>query len=111
MVIISRIQQELGVEPPLDEFLKKPTVRNLALAAAGKIQVKEFLDNMLGSIEKTKEKRGGPGTDAAEIQNNLSQYVEQDVILFNHHKEMLTQPKLFCFPPGTAFGMAYKTLS
>jgi amino acid adenylation domain-containing protein len=111
MVIISRIQKKLGVEPALDEFLKNPTIRNLAISAAGKIQVKQFLDHMLGGIDKLQEKRGEPGTDTAEIERDLLQYVEQDVILFNPQTDRLNRRKLFCFPPGTAYGMAYKTLS
>jgi len=113
MVIISRIHKKLGVEPALDEFLKKPTIRNLAISAAGKIQVKQFLDNMIGGIgiDRQQEKRGEPGTGTAGIERELQGYVQQDVILFNPQTDMLNQKKLFCFPPGTAYGMAYKTLS
>ena len=108
LIIMSKIHKGLDVELAVNEFLKKPFIRNLAFVIRDKTRQKQQLFNLFGDITAPAVKLKD-GINTAEIDRNLKAYVEQPLVLLN--EDTLTQKKLFCFPPALAHGMAYKAIS
>jgi acyl carrier protein len=99
LIVISKINKVLGVELSMEEFFRRPTIRNLApfLAGIPRIHEEQLLPDLLRRMA------GGA------IETDLQKYVEQPVVLLNPGKP--AQKNIFCFPPVMGFGAAYKELA
>jgi len=113
LIVITKMNQALGVELSMEEFFRRPTIRTLAPFLAGKARVHEeqLLPDLMRQLVGSADQPSGPDKPgaAAGIEKELQEYVEQPVILLNPGTP--AQKKLFCFPPVMGFGAAYKELA
>jgi len=113
LIVITKMNQVLGVEMSMEEFFRRPTIRTLASFFTGKARVQEeqLLPGLLQQVVGSADQPPGPGKPgaAAGMEKDLQKYLEQPVALLNPGTS--AQRKLFCFPPVMGFGMVYKELA
>jgi phthiocerol/phenolphthiocerol synthesis type-I polyketide synthase E len=113
LIVITKMNQMLGVELSMEEFFRRPTIRTLAPFLAGKARVHEeqLLPGLLQQVVGSADQLPGPGKPgaAAGMEKDLQKYLEQPVVLLNPGTS--AQKKLFCFPPVMGFGAVYKELA
>jgi len=114
LIVITKINKELGVELSMEELFDKPNIRSLApyLDAKTREQEEQLLPDLLQQMTGWP----GPAPDSGKtteetgtLETNLQTYVEQPMVLLNPGNPQ--QKKIFCFPPVMGFGVAYKELA
>jgi malonyl CoA-acyl carrier protein transacylase len=94
LLMITKINEAIGIELTMDEFFRNLTIEDLAAF------VQDRQENpLIGMLEAA----GAAG----EEEIDLTRYVRQPFVLLNRPG----QRAIFCFPPVFGFGIAYKSLS
>jgi len=110
LIVLDKIQEELGIELSMNEFFKQRTIGNLAASIIAKVQVKQSLFDLVAEVTPW---AAGPkkGIEPANLREELERLIQQPLVLLNGGKEDLTQKKIFCFPPALAHGRVYTPLA
>jgi acyl transferase domain-containing protein/thioesterase domain-containing protein/acyl carrier protein len=97
-IVMFKISNILEVKFPLAEFLKKPTIKSLALLLEDKLGGK-WQQNQVSKVSRREQEK--------KIKDQLESYIKGPVRLLNQ----LKTKKLFCFPSAIPIGLGYWYLS